>query len=76
MQQACGVDDAMPRPLGLELLCGGGDGRLVVQIDRWLSVAAQANSQGAAWVGLQVGKEGAADGAGGADDEGAVAVGQ
>ena len=74
--QACGVDDAVPRALGLELLCGGGDGRLVVQIDRWLSVAAQANSQGAAWVGLQVGKEGAADGAGGADDEGAVAVGQ
>ena len=76
MQQARGVDDAVPRALGLELLRGGGDGRLRRPDRPLVGVAAQANSQGAAWVGLQVGEEGAADGAGGADDEGAVAVGQ
>ncbi|MNT60962.1 hypothetical protein D3C72_1985760 [compost metagenome] len=76
VQHASGVDDAVPRPLGLEVLGGVGNGGLVVQVYRRGGVATQAHGQGAARVGLQVGEEGAADGTGGADDEGAVAVRQ
>lgn len=74
MQQTCGVDDAVPWPLGLELLGGVGDGGFIVQIDRRVGVAAQAHGQSAARIGLHVGQKGAADGAGGTDDDGAVAV--
>ena len=76
VQHASGVDDAMPRALGLELLSGSGNGGFVIQIHRRVGVAAQAHCQGTARVRLQMSEEGAADGAGGADDEGAVAVGQ
>ena len=76
MQHACGVNDAVPRALGLEVLGGPGNGGFIVQIDRWAGVAAQAHGQGAAGIGLLVGQQGAADGAGGPNDEGAVALGQ
>lgn len=56
VQQACGVDDAVPWSLCLELLGCCGDGGLVVQIDGRLGVAAQAHGQGAARIGLQVGE--------------------
>jgi hypothetical protein len=34
MQHACGVNDAVPRALGLEVLGGPGNGGFIVQIDR------------------------------------------
>ena len=76
MQHACGVNDAVPRALGLEVLGGVGNGGFIVQVHRWAGATAQAHGQGAAGVGPQVGQQGAADGASGANDKGAVALGQ
>ncbi len=76
VQHAGRMEDAVPGPLPRQLLRGLGDGGLVVQVQRRIGAAAQAHGQGAARVGLQMGQQRAADGARGADDQGAIALGE
>ena len=52
------------------------DGGFVTEVDRWRGVATQAHCQGTAGVGLKAREQRRTDGPGGADDEGAVTVGE
>ncbi|MOA43297.1 hypothetical protein D3C78_1654360 [compost metagenome] len=74
MQDAGGIDDQVERPLLCQHLGRGRDALLVGKVDGRLRMPRQAERQGATRIALQRREQRAADGAGGTDHQGAIAV--